>query len=195
MAASTQTKLSPAEYLALDRASDLRHEYVDGLMVAMSGGTGRHSLLIGSFSRLLGNALFDRQCAVSVTELRLQVTQGGAYLYPDIMVICGSFQYADSTEDIVLNPTVIVEVLSDSTERWDRNGKFAKYMLVPTLREYVLVSQDKMCIEWFTRRDNGEWVPHAANGPEAVCRLESLDIALPLAEVYRRIELARSPSP
>ena len=190
MVASPQPKLSPSDYLAVDRAAEFRHEYVDGLLIAMSGGTGRHSLLIGAFSRLLGNALIGGQCAVSVTELRLQVAQGGAYLFPDIMVICGGFQYSDGPKDTVINPTVIVEVLSDSTERWDRAGKFAKYRLVPTLREYVLVSQDEMCIEWYTRRDGGEWIYRDATGPEAVCHLESLKVDLLLAEVYSQIDLA-----
>jgi Uma2 family endonuclease len=189
MAASPQPKLSPAEYLALDRAADIRHEYVDGLMINMSGGTGRHSLLIGAVSRLLGNALVEGPCAVTVTELRLQVAQGAAYLFPDIMVTCGGFQYSEGPKDTVLNPTVIVEVLSDSTERWDRAGKFAKYRLVPTLREYVLVSQDEMCIEWYTRRDNGEWVYRDATGAGAVCHLESLSVDLVLDDVYRQIDL------
>jgi len=190
MSAAAQPTLSPAEYLAIDRTAETRHEYVDGLMVAMSGGSGRHSLLIGTFSRLLGNALIDRPCVVSVIELRLQIGQGAAYLFPDIMVVCGPLQYSDGPKDTVVNPTVVVEVLSGSTERWDRVGKFARYRLVPTLREYILVSQDEMCIEWYTLRDDGEWVYHAATGPEAVCKLGSLDIELSLAEVYRKIELA-----
>ena len=190
MSASAQPRLSPTEYLAFDRADENRHEYVDGLMVAMSGGTGRHFVLIAAVSRLLGNALIDRQCVVGVTELRLQVAQGTAYFFPDIMVICGGFQYSDGPKDTVLNPTVIVEVLSSSTERWDRVGKFTRYRLVPTLREYVLVSQDEMCIEWYTRNDQGEWVYHVANGPEGVCHLESLTIDLSVAEVYRKIDLA-----
>jgi Uma2 family endonuclease len=190
MSASAQPTLSPAEYLVLDRAAETRHEYSDGLLVAMSGGTGRHSLLIGEVSRLLGNVLADRSCAVSVTELRLQVAHGAAYLFPDIMVICGAFQYSDGPKDTVTNPTVIVEVLSGSTERWDRVGKFACYRQVPSLREYILVSQDEICIEWYTRHDDGEWVYHAATGPEEVCHLTSLDINLPLADVYRKIDLA-----
>ena len=190
MSAGAQPTLSPAEYLAVDRAAEVRHEYVDGLMVAMSGGTGRHSLLIGAVSRLLGNELMDRPCAVSVTELRLQVAQGAAFLFPDIMVICGPFQYSDGPKDTVLNPTIIVEVLSGSTERWDRVGKFARYRMVPTLREYVLVSQDEMCIEWYSRRDDGEWAYSAAIGLDATCHLASLNIGLSLADVYSKIDLA-----
>ena len=190
MAASAQPRLSPTEYLAIDRAAETRHEYVDGLMVAMSGGTANHSFLIQAMGRELAIALRERPCNVSVATLRLQVASGSAYLYPDAMVICGPLQFAEGQKDMIVNPTVVVEVLSGSTERWDRKGKFAKYRLVPTLREYILVSQDEMCIEWYTRRDNGDWVYNAATGPEAVCHLESLNIDLPLAEVYRKIDLA-----
>ena len=190
MVASHQPKLSPSDYLAVDRAAEFRHEYVDGLLIEMSGGTANHSFLIQAMGRELAIALRGRPCNVSVATLRLQIVRGSSYLYPDAMVICGGLQYAEEHKDIIINPTVIVEVLSDSTERWDRAGKFAKYRLVPTLREYVLVSQDEMCIEWYTRRDGGEWIYRDATGPEAVCHLESLKIDLLLAEVYSQIELA-----
>ena len=187
MAASPQPTLSPADYLAIDRASKTRHEYADGLMVAMSGGSSRHSVLIASLARLLGNALADGNCAVSVTELRLQVAQGAAYLFPDLMVICGGFQYSDGPKDTLTNPTVIVEVLSDSTERWDRVGKFTQYRRVNGLREYVLVSQDEMLVEWYTRRDNDDWVYRQAAGPDAICHLEQLAVDIPVANLYRKI--------
>jgi len=190
MAASPTPKLTPAEYLALDRASDVRYEYADGLAVAMSGGTGAHSFLILAAGRELSIALRARSCNVGVASLRLQVDDGAAYFYPDVMVLCGPIRYADDTRDTVLNPTVVVEVLSGSTERWDRTGKFAKYRAVPSIREYVLVSQNEMLIEWYTRRENGEWVYRTATGPDGVCRLESLEIDLSLAEIYRGIDLA-----
>lgn len=174
----------------MDRAAEIRHEYVDGLMVAMSGGTANHSFLIQAIGRELATALRERPCNVSVATLRLQIASANSYLYPDAMVICGPLQFVGGQKDMITNPTVIVEVLSGSTERWDRVGKFARYRLVPALREYLLVSQDDQCIEWYTRREDGEWVYHAATGPDAVCHLASLDIDLPLADVYRKIDLA-----
>jgi Uma2 family endonuclease len=195
MSAGPPSTLSPAEYLALDRGAETRHEYVDGLMVAMSGGTARHAVLIAEVARHLGNALSNSPCAVSVTELRLQVQQGAAYLFPDIMVLCGAIEYATGPKDTITNPTVVVEVLSGSTERWDRVGKFARYRQIPSLREYLLVSQDELCIEWYTRRDDGDWAYHAALGPEGLCRLASLGIDLPLADIYRKIDLTGSPLP
>ena len=189
MAASPQPTLSPADYLAIDRASETRHEYADGLMVAMSGGTANHSFLIQAMGRELSLALRDRPCNVSVATLRLQIASGRSHLYPDAMVICGPLHFPEGQRDMITNPTVIVEVLSDSTERWDRVGKFARYRQVDSLREYVLVAQDEMSIEWYTRRDDGEWVYHAATGPDGALHLHSLDVTLALAEIYSKLDL------
>ena len=190
MAASPPPKLTPAEYLALDRVSDVRYEYADGLAVAMSGGTLNHAALIQAMGREMSIALRGRPCQVTVAALRLQVAAASSYLYPDVMAICGAPAFADGQKDMVSNPTVVVEVLSGSTERWDRTGKFAKYRAVPTIQEYVLVSQNEMLIEWYTRRENGEWVYRTATGPDGICHLESLEIDLSLAEIYRGIDLA-----
>jgi len=189
MAANPVPSLTPAEYLALDRASDVRHEYTGGQMYAMSGGTMHHAVLINEVGRALGNALEGRSCVVPVANLRLQIAGGSAYLYPDVMVICGAPQYVDGHRDMIRNPTVIVEVLSDSTERWDRTGKFAHYRRIPSLREYVLVSQNEPIVDWFTLRDNGEWVYRQAAGLDAQCQLDSLGISISLEQLYRRIEL------
>ncbi len=190
MAANPQPRLmSPEAYLAFERAADRRHEYIDGEIVAMSGGTARHAILINEFARALGNALDARPCIVSSSELRLQVAPKDAYFYPDIMVTCGPMQFAGDHKDMITNPIVIVEVLSEYTERWDRSGKFAQYRRVESLREYVLVSQNELLIEWFTRRENGDWIYRDATGPEAICHLESLDLKLSLAAIYRKLDL------
>jgi Uma2 family endonuclease len=190
MAAHPQPNLTLAEYFALDDAAELPVEYADGMALAMSGGTLNHSVLIMAMGRRLSNALDGKPCVVSGNTLRLQIPGGTEYLYPDVMVICGGAQMAEGANNTVTNPTVIVEVLSGSTERWDRIGKFAKYRKVPSLREYVLVAQDEMLIEWYTRRDNGEWVYQVATGPDEVCHLSSIDISLPLADIYSKIDLA-----
>jgi Uma2 family endonuclease len=131
----------------------------------------------------LEGLLDDSPCLVSVTQLRLQVGKGCAYFYPDVMVMCGK-NGADPA-DMISNPTVVVEVLSPSTELWDRMGKFALYRQVESLREYVFVSQDAVRVEWFTRRDGG-WFYQEATGAEAVCRLESLDVTLSLGRIYKK---------
>ena len=156
MAAPATSRITPAEYLERDRAAEIRHEYIDGRMVAMSGGTGFHAILSSEVNRHLGNALEGRPCAVTTSDLKLEAVPGEAYFYPDVMVTCGSLQYVSGHTDMITNPVVIVEVLSDSTERWDRTHKFHKYRQIPTLRDYVLVSQSEMLVERYTRHENGD---------------------------------------
>ena len=188
MAANAVPILTPAEYLAMERAAEFRSEYVKGEVFAMSGGLLAHAQLTASFGRELAEALDDRPCIVTVTDLRLQVTEAGAYLYPDLMVICDKPAYADGHRDMITNPSVVVEILSESTERWDRGGKFVQYRQVASLREYVLVSQTEMRVEWFTRGSSGEWLYREAVGSDEVCRLQELGIDLKLKQIYRKVE-------
>lgn len=191
MAASPQTKLSAAEYLAFDRAADSRHEYVDGQIFAMSGGTSNHAFLIFNTAHQIKLQLGGRNCSLSVGTLRLQAAPGESYFYPDVMVLCPQPRHVDDRKDTVDNPILIVEVLSNSTERWDRVGKFTQYRRLASLKEYVLVTQDEMLIEWYTLRDNGEWVYREAHGPDAHCHLDSLDLSISLAAVYAGIDVAK----
>jgi Uma2 family endonuclease len=185
MSARQSPFITPEAYLAAERASDTRSEYVNGEVFAMFGGSRNHSYLIANFARELGNTLDDRPCNVSVSDLRLQVAPEGAYLYPDVMVVCEDD--ASGIRDMITNPTLVVEVLSPSSERWNRVGKFAQYRRVNGLREYVLVSQDEMRVEWFTRHDDGDWIYREANGPNGICQLEHLGIEIPLDSLYRKI--------
>jgi len=177
--------ITPEAYLAAERASEIRSEYVNGEIFAMSGGSRNHAFLIVNCARALANALDDRPCQVAASDLRLQIAPEGAYLYPDVMVICEDD--ATGTRDMVTNPVLVVEVLSPSSERWDRVGKFTQYRRVNGLREYVLVSQDEMLVEWYTRRDNDDWVYRQAAGPDAICHLEQLAVDIPVANLYRKI--------
>ena len=179
--------MTAAEYLAMERASPFKSEFVGGEVFAMSGGLPAHSLLILRFGRELEDALEDGPCVATVAELRLQVA-ADTFVYPDVMVVCGGFAYAEGHRDMITNPVVVVEVLPESTERWDRGGKFAQYRRVASLREYVLVSQDAMRVEWFTREEDGRWSYREAVGPEGVCRLEGLGVSLGLGRIYRKVE-------
>ena len=180
MAATPIPGITAEEYLAMDRAASFKSEFVGGEVFAMSGGLYAHGVLISRFSRELEDALEDGPCVVSVTEVRLQVAAGETYVYPDLMVVCGEPSYAEGHRDTITNPSVVVEVLSESTERWDRGGKFAQYRRVASLREYVLVSQDAMRVEWFTRGEDGVWAYREAVGPEGIVRLEGLGVTLEL---------------
>jgi Uma2 family endonuclease len=187
MAASPVPKMTAAEYLAMERASPFKSEFVAGEVFAMSGGFYAHGVLIGQMTRELGDALEEGPCVVSVTEVRLQVAAGETYMYPDLMVVCGEPAYAEGHRDMITNPSVIVEVLSASTEAWDRGGKFAQYRRVASLREYVLVSQDAMRVEWFTRGADGAWTYREAVGPDGVVRLDELGVTLALGRIYRKV--------
>ena len=156
----------------------------------MAPGDLRHAILVTSASGVIGNAVAHLPYVVTVANLRLQVNQSAACFYPDVMVFCDRPKCFNGNYDLVSNPAVSIEVGSEATDVWDRAVKFRYYRCIPSLREYILVSQDEMCIEWYTRQDNGEWVYHAATTPEDVCHLSSLGVTLSLADVYRKIELA-----
>ena len=165
----------------------VKSELVGGEVFAMSGGRPAPAQLIGQMARELGDALEEGPCIVTVTELRLQVGAGETYMYPDVMVVFGYPAYAQGNRDMITNPSVVVEELSESTEAWDRGGNFAHYRRVASLRECVLVSQDAMRVEWYTRGADEVWTYREAVGPEGVCRLEGLGISLALVRIYRKV--------
>ncbi len=189
MAAQPTPRLSPAEYLEIERAALSRHEYFDGQMFAMAGGSYRQSLIIFNLASELRNALKDKPCGVAGQDLRTSVSADGLYTYPDVLVVCGEPRFVDDQPDTITNPTLIIEVLSPSTEAYDRGLKFAQYRKIESLREYVLVSQAEALVEVFRRRANGEWSYSEAAGLDSVCRLESVECAVALAEVYAKVTL------
>jgi len=187
MSAPAQPRLTPEQYLDAERSAELRHEYYNGHIYAMSGGSYQHAQIIGGLVRELGNALKKRPCSVVPSDLRLRVSPDGLYTYPDVVVICGDPRFADDRRDTLLNPALIVEVLSPSTEAYDRGFKSAQYRTVESLEEYALVSQAEPRVEVFHRQPGGHWMLSEAVGLEAVCHFESLDCAIPLAEIYARV--------
>lgn len=157
MAVPVERRVSVAEYLAAERASvDTKHEYVDGVVVAMAaGGTRWHALLAMRFGIALGPALSARGCEVYGSDLRVRIPSENVITYPDLTVVCGSFAADDEDPDAATNPVAIVEVLSRTTEAWDRGEKFALYRKLASLRHYVLVSQDCQRVEHYVRGDDG----------------------------------------
>ena len=152
----------------------------------MSGGSYQHGQIIGTYYEL-HTALKRRPCSVVPNDLRLRVSPDGLYTYPDVIVICGEPRFADDQSDTLLNPALIVEVLSPSTEAYDRGFKSAQYRTVESLEEYALVSQAEPRVEVFRRQPGGHWLLSEAVGIEAVCHFESLDCAVPLAEIYAKV--------
>ncbi len=184
--AASRVKMTPEEYLAFERASDEKHEYVDGEIFAMSGGTYEHSLLGSNVARELGNALVDRPCDVHGSDMKIKVAATNRFFYSDVSVVCGSPVFGDDVRDSVLNPKVLVEVLSDSTERYDRGEKFAHYRRIDSLQDYVLVSQTEPLVEQFSRQTDGTWL-YRALGPGAQLVLASLDCAIPVDRIYLKV--------
>lgn len=172
-----------AEYLAAERVSAEKHEYLRGEVFAMAGGTIEHGRLAAAVAGELGVALRGRRCVPFSSDVRIRVLATDRSTYPDVSVVCGSLERAPDDSEAITNPTVLVEVLSDSTEADDRGEKFAHYRRIPSLREYVLVSQRAQRIEVFHRAAGGSWTLSEA-GPGEALRLESVDVVLSVDSVY-----------
>ena len=179
-----------SDYLHRERESLDKHEYRDGEILLMAGGTADHSLIVANVIRELGNRLRGKPCRVYDSNLRVRIARTVLYTYPDASVICGPREIDpnDPSGETVTNPRLIVEVLSPSTEGYDRGEKFGRYRQLDSLEEYVLVSQAAARIETFWRQADGTWLFTATSGLELAAKLRCMDIELPLAEVYAGIE-------
>jgi Uma2 family endonuclease len=172
-----------AEYLEQERASDTKHELVNGEIFAMAGGTIEHGRLTSNVTISLGAQLRGRPCAAFSSDVLIRVLATGLASYPDLSVVCGKLERDPEDANTIVNPIVLVEVLSDSTEAYDRGEKFAHYRRIPSLKEYVLVSQHEPRIEVFRRGDDGIWSLHEAGVTERV-KLTSIACELSVDEVY-----------
>jgi Uma2 family endonuclease len=187
MSAAPRTYLTPEEYLARERLAETKSEYYDGETFAMSGGSEEHSLIATNAATELNLQLRERPCKVYNSDMRVQVAEEGPFTYPDVTVVCGEAQFADAEVDTLLNPTLIVEVLSPTTELWDRGGKFEQYRQRESLQEYVLIAQDRPHAERFSRQPDGQWLLAEVNGLEAVLALPAIGCELALAQVYHKV--------
>jgi Uma2 family endonuclease len=187
--AAAKTIYTPQEYLAFERKSPIKHEYCDGSIFAMAGASREHNLITGNLSREIGTQLRDRPCEVYASDMRVLVGRTGLYTYPDVVAVCGEPRFEDSEVDTLLNPNVIVEVLSDSTEAYDRGKKFGHFRRLESLREYVLVAQDEVRVERYTRQGD-EWILTELNSLEDTLRLESIGCTVAVREIYAKVELA-----
>lgn len=182
MTAAEKVRLSEAEYLAKERASDHKHEYVDGEMVAMAGGSPRHNIIATNIAGALWGRLRGGPCRPLNSDQRVHVRETGLYTYPDVTVLCGPPETHPEDRNTLCNPRVIFEVLSSSTEAYDRGAEFGHYRRSPSLVEYVLVSQHERLVEHFRRTDDGHWI--LTEFRDGVVRLPALGCELPLDEIY-----------
>ena len=190
MTAQPATKLTPQEYLAIERQNEVKSEYWNGDLFAMAGASRWHNLIITNVVSELRVQLKGRSCEVYPSDMRVRIPRSTAYRYPDVIVICGQPQFEDEQHDTLLNPTIIIEVLSPSTEAVDRGTKFGQYRKIDSLREYLLISQETPLIERYVRQgDTPFWLLSDATGLEANLEVSSIECVLALAEVYDKVEL------
>ncbi len=187
MSTVSRKSYTAAEYLALERAAEFKSEYFGGEIFAMAGVTREHSLIVSNLLRVVGGQLLQGPCEVHGTDLRVKVSPTGLYTYPDVIIACGELQFEEMIHDTLLNPKVIFEVLSDSTEAYDRGKKFGHYRQIPSLLEFILVSQNEPTIERYVREPDGSWRLTACKGLDAVLELEAVPCRLKLADVYFKI--------
>jgi Uma2 family endonuclease len=182
--------MTPEEYLASERQAESKSEYFNGEMFAMAGASERHVLIVTNVVAELRGQLKGRPYNVYSTDLRLRVSLTGFYTYPDVVAVCDQPQFADDQKDTLLNPTLIVEVLSESTKDYDRGEKFEHYHTLASLSEYVLIAaQDKYRVEHFARQPDNRWLLSETNRIEDTISLSSISCTLALAEVYDKVAI------
>lgn len=187
MTSSAVKRCSFADYLASEETSDVKHEYFDGEIFAMAGGTAVHGLIAANCIGEFRSATKARGCRTYTSDVMV-LTPRGLGAYPDLSVGCDKPRYEDDKQRVLLNPLLLVEVLSDSTEAYDRGRKFDNYKSIESLREYVLVAQDRPHVDHFARRDDGRWVLTSFEGLETSVELPALDCTIPMAEIYANVE-------
>ena len=185
-AALKQPRMSVAQYFDFEDAADCRHEFHDGVLISMAGGSLFHGLIAANVIGELRTRLRGKDCHVVDSTVRVRIPRKPRYYYPDATIYCGepAFDLSAPKQGALLNPSVLVEALSDSTEAFDRGDKFTDYREIESLRDYILVAQHTPRVEAYHRQDDGTWRFQPAAGLEAVARVESVGIDLPLAEVY-----------
>lgn len=191
MTAQSQEKkmMTIEEYLSFERSSlDAKHEFYDGELFAMVGAGRNHNRINVNLTKKLGINFETNpaHCEVFSNDMRVKVENG--YVYPDLVISCGEAEFEDNEFDSLTNPVVIIEILSDSTEAFDRGDKFEYYKAIPTLQEYILVSQKKIWVGQFIRKDGGKWEYGSYQGADQVLKMESINYHLPLSELYLNVE-------
>jgi len=189
MSQQVKPYISPEEYLRLERQSEHKSEYVNGEIFAMTGASRKHNLVAGNVFREISQQLKSRQCEAYVGDMRVKVSATGLYTYPDVVVVCGEPEFEDKYVDTLLNPTLLVEVLSPSTERYDRIAKSSYYRTLDSLAEHLLVAQDEVRLEQYVKQPNGQWLLLECNSLDNVVELPSIGCSLTLGDVYDKVTL------
>jgi Uma2 family endonuclease len=190
MTVKPDVKYTPEEYLKMEREALYKSEYFDGEIFAMSGASRKHNLITLNVSSGLHQQLRKKKCEAYTNDMRIKISSTGLYTYPDIAVVCSLPQFDDAFSDTLLNPDVIVEVLSPSTEAYDRGAKFRNYRSVPSLSEYLMIHQDTCHVEHFVRQPNGAWLFQEYLTSDDVLKIEAIGCELKLDDIYEKVDLA-----
>jgi len=185
--------ITPEEYLKRERAAEFKSEYYRGEVFAMPGASRHHCRVSINLIGQLYNLLKDSGCHQFANNMRVGVGSEGLYTYPDLVIVCDAPEFRDNESDTLLNPKVIVEILSKSTEGYDRGLKFQIYQSLPSLREYVLISQEQLRVERYVRGDDDTWSIRIFSDPSSHLRFDSIDIAVPLGEIYAGVTFPDKP--
>ena len=194
MSTQPKTFLTPEEYLEIERKAEFKSEYYKGEVFAMAGALRAHNSVLANLIRELSQQLRPRDCDVYPSDMRVQVSDTGLYTYPDCSVVCAERKFVDGRFDTLLNPTVLAEVLSPSTEAYDRGFKFKLYQSLPSLKEYVLIASNYMQVDLYVRQPDDKWLLSTASDPDAVVEVPSIGCRLKLADLYEKVELIGPPA-
>ena len=192
MSSLAKPYFTPEQYLAREREAEHKSEYLRGEIFAMSGASEQHNLITWNVAGELRSQLKGRPCKAYINDMRVRVSPTGLYTYPDVVAVCGEPQFDDTQMDTLVNPNVIIEVLSATTEAYDRGDKFGHYQTLETLTEYVLISQDRPRVERFLRQADSQWLFSVAHGLQASVPLSSIGCHLALREIYDKVDFPRS---
>lgn len=191
-AIALKNKFTIEEYLRFEEQAEQRHEYHNGKVIPMSGGTIEHNQIAGNLFRIIGNALIEsgKMCQVLSSDMKIWIEAAQRFVYPDVTVLCDEPQFYKDRRDAIANPLLLVEVLSESTEAYDRGKKFERYSSLSSLREYVLVSQNEPAVEVFFRDHDrpDDWQYHRATGLDALIQLQAINCELSLKEIYHLVK-------
>ena len=189
-----KTIITTEQYLALERESEIKSEYFGGEIFAMAGASREHNIISTNIVRALGNQLLEKPCNIFSSDMKVKIKEINKFTYPDIVVVCGNEEYDDEYNDILLNPIVIIEILSDSTEAYDRGRKFQHYRFTPSLREYILVSQNHCFVEKYVRKDDNTWNLYSYENMKETMTIDTVKCQISLSDIYHRVEFKKTNS-
>lgn len=195
MSTQPKTSITPGQYLEIERKAEYKSEYYGGEMFAMAGAKEAHNLLVANSIRDLGQQLRSGPCRVYPSDMRVQVRATGLYTYPDVVVVCSEPKFLDEQHDTLLNPVLLVEVLSPSTEAYDRGRKFEHYQSIESFKEYLLIASDRMHIDLYTRQADGRWLRASASRPDDSLELPSIGCRITVQDLYEKVNLSETAAP